>query len=653
MIKEYVKNIGSLEFVKGRTHEGFVSYARQAAIFTALYSCFTTDGERTSVIYAWAFSICGKMYIGRSRDDFEELLSVLIDTYGLNEKKRIIVYDFFLSYNFHALYRQKCAIKEVFAKDKYYPIKVVMDGFEFRDLDILVGKKLLTERVYTDEIVSRETSLTDEEINKLKSICEKGETYLATQMTVYKNAGRLPLTNTGRARRVFRKLLEDKSYRRIISKLTVEPDEMTLLQNAFEGGLVYCNEDYVGKVLEYVASFDLISSYLASAVAHYYPMSKGKLRYVTNENQLKGYLWVGYVKFNYISSKGVAFISPSRCMEKSHPTYTNGKLESADYVIMPVTSVDFDSIKEYYYYDSVEFGKIYTYTAGKLPKPYIEKLLDLYKEKTELKDKEGKEHEYIVKKCIMNAAAFGLMVADPLRDNARYEKGKWIKEELTLEEKVLNYNMDSGRFSFYLWGIFISAWSRAHLVSCIAEMGKDFVYSDTDSAKILNVENHKDWFDWYNEWISGAIKKTLDEYEIDHYYAEPCNEDGEIKPLGAWEYEGMYSKIKVAGQKKYLGIRDGKLRATVSGASAEGITEYLKQIEDPFGDFDYTLTIPGKYSGRTNYYLIKTEREGHVVDRDGNEVYYQEPFGVFMKESAYNLLLTDIVNFNTTTVSKV
>ena len=241
------------------------------------------------------------------------------------------------------------------------------------------------------------------------------------------------------------------------------------------------------------------------------------------------------------------------------------------------------------------------------------------------------------------------MVQDPLRNACRYEDGKWIEDDLSLDEKVDLYNEDKGRFTFYPWGVFVSAYSRRHLLYAVRELEDDFAYSDTDSAKFLNGRLHKEWFDRYNQAVANFIWRNLEEMKIDPNLSAPNG-----KQLGAWEYEGTYEMFKTIGQKRYLGLMNGELKATVSGVNSDGITTFLQKCSlNPFEDFDEDLEVPAEYAKRTFSYLIKTRRNGIIKDRDGFNFEYDEPSGTYLEAGRYHMTLTEVETYGMTTTDKL
>ena len=101
---------------------------------------------------------------------------------------------------------------------------------------------------------------------------------------------------------------------------------------------------------------------------------------------------------------------------------------------------------------------------------------------------EGKEVEYLLSKGMLNSV-YGMCVTDPVKDEHTYET-EWDLEKVDVMEAIHKYNESKGRFLFYPWGIWVTAYARRNLWSAILNVGNDYVYSDTDSIKALNFETH-------------------------------------------------------------------------------------------------------------------------------------------------------------------
>lgn len=86
------------------------------------------------------------------------------------------------------------------------------------------------------------------------------------------------------------------------------------------------------------------------------------------------------------------------------------------------------------------------------------------------------------------------MVTDICRDDIIFDENGWNQETPDYEKLLNKYNKSKNRFSFYLWGIYVTSLAKQSLASGILELKYDFCYSDTDSVKFLNYEAHKDYF---------------------------------------------------------------------------------------------------------------------------------------------------------------
>ena len=90
------------------------------------------------------------------------------------------------------------------------------------------------------------------------------------------------------------------------------------------------------------------------------------------------------------------------------------------------------------------------------------------------------------------------MVTDIIKDTYTYTDD-WDIDKVKPAEAIERYNYSRKRFLFYPWGVFCTAYARRNLWAGILEFGDDYIYSDTDSIKCLNIDKHMDYVNKYNE----------------------------------------------------------------------------------------------------------------------------------------------------------
>ena len=233
----------------------------------------------------------------------------------------------------------------------------------------------------------------------------------------------------------------------------------------------------------------------------------------------------------------------------------------------------------------------------------------------------------------MDDNAWGLPVGDGDR-NYRIDPPKL--------DALGKYNNNPQRFTYYAWGIFVTAWARFDLWEGILEMGHDYVYSDTDSIKFKNYDKHVHYIEDYNRRVQERIHKCLTTVGIDPSRACPKNVKDEVKPLGVWSFEGTYTRFKTLGAKRYMTEKDGKISITVSGVNKDVAVPYiLDQGGDPFDFFTRDMVIPPGYAGKMIPYYGDEEIAGSVTDRDGVPYLYHELSYVYMEPGGYSLSLSD------------
>lgn len=634
---------------------------------------------KTAFMYIWAIGIGhnSPVFYGRTWEEFLEVCETLSTQLDLFEDRRLVIYVHNLGYEFQFM-RKYFNWLNVFSIAERKPLRALCDlGIEFRCSYMLSGyslentaknlvnkavKKLVGDLDYS-LTRTHKTPLTPLEMDYVKNDIVIITAYIDEQMGIYGDVGQLPMTNTGRVRTYVRKQCyqgkgtrktQSKSkygrYRQIMSDLTVSPDSYVQLKRAFMGGFTHANANYSGQTLNQVSSIDFTSSYPSVMVAEKFPMSRFKpvqIETIKQFNEFRqNYAMVFDIRFKNLRCKITqeTYISESKCYRLVNPTINNGRVYSADELNTTLTEIDYDIMTQVYDWDELAFSNVKYAHKDYLPRAIIESILDLYQGKTELKDVEGSEIEYMLSKGMLNSI-YGMSVTDVVKDNATYSDD-WGTEKVDLLEEIDKYNKSRNRFLYYPWGLWVTAYARKNLWSGIIAVGDDYVYSDTDSLKLLNYENHTDYINWFDTNIINKLNAMCDHYKFDRKLLHPKTKEGHIKTLGVWDYEGTYSHFKTLGAKRYLTLEGERLQITVAGLSKQNGLNYM--LEKAGGDklkvfdlFEDSLHIPADKTGKMTHTYIDEEFKFKVIDYLGTEATVNPLTGVHLDQCDFTLSIAD------------
>lgn len=646
-------------------------------------STYTKNGKKFSFMYLWGFGLGEHgefLTYGRTWEEFKELLEEVANELNITINRRLVIYVHNLGYEFQFM-RKLFDWDTVFSVDERKPIKALTTGgFEFRDSYILSGynleslainlvnhknKKMVGDLDYK-LIRHHKTEITDDELNYMENDVTIILNYINEQLEQYGNITKIPLTNTGRVREYVKhkcyytegksKYKSSKSkqnnYRFIMDNLTLKPDEYLKLKRTFMGGFTHSNPLHTDKVLKDVNSIDFTSSYPSVMIAEQFPMGSGFSP--TKEDILKnGY---DYYINNFCCTLNISvqnlknifiydsYLSESKCKIEGEKLITNGRVFSAQYLNTYMTDVDYSIFKRCYSWDRIEIHDIICYPKGYLPKPIIESILALYQDKTTLKGVPGKEVEYLLSKGMLNSI-YGMTVTDIVKDEITYDD-EWGLEQVSIEEEIEHYNSKKSRFLFYPWGVWVTAYARRNLWLGILAIKEDYIYSDTDSIKFFNYSKHENFIKGYNKLVINKQLKTLDYYNLNHELLSPKTVKGVEKPLGVWDFEGLYTRFKTLGAKRYLVEEDGKLYLTVAGLSKmNGINYMIKQCNNDFTKvfemFTDELQIPKENTGKNTHTYIDDEITETIIDYLGKEEDITSVSGIHLEAAQYSLSISD------------
>lgn len=687
--------------------KGKIQYICATCAFDTETTSFYCDGEKRACMYVWMLGINGRVVLGRTWDECIRVFNTVSERFNLSDKRRLLCFVHNLAYDFQ-FFRKWFNFTRVFSMDKYKPLFAITDaGIEFRcsylqsgySLEYL-GKHLrkynvrkLTGDLDYNLIRHSGTPLTDKEIGYcvndvvvlMAYICETAE----------KDGGlqNIPLTKTGYVRRYCREKCFEyrRGYYDIMRSLTLESAEYSMLKQAFQGGFTHANPIHSGVTLYDCASIDFISSYPATMITEQFPMGKGEPVIIHNEKEfdelLKYYAFVADITIDNLEPRLSYdnYISESKCWEiwgdegpnskkRTGVIINNGRVAYAKHIGITITDIDYPIIKNFYKWGKgdLKIGRVYRYKRDYLPTKFVTAILDLYQKKTELKGVDGMETEYLVSKEMLNSC-YGMAVTNIVRPEWVYNN-EWPDKPDTkpLDDEIENYNKNPNRFLSYAWGVWVTAYARRNLFTGIIEFKDDYIYSDTDSIKCINIENHMEYINRYNKVARERLLHAMKIHGIDPARIEPETIKGKKKLLGAWEIECYYKRFKTLGAKRYMvQYPDGAINITVSGINKKVAMPYIikhygrgvlnkqlsrmvtqphfieiKNAERIFKSFDNDLYIPPDYTGKKTHTYFDDEIEGYLLDYRGNRGYYHELSYIHLSPSDYHLSLSqDYVDF--------
>lgn len=648
--------------------------------------------DKVAFMYCWTMSINGSVIFGRTWDQFDHVLTRLSELLKLNEKRIVIVYVHNLSFEFQFL-RKRFRWLSVFSLDTREPVKALTDkGIEFRCSYKLSGynllklgehltrypvKKLVGDLDYR-KIRHSGTPMTEKEIGYCVNDVLVVTSYIQERIEIDGDITKIPLTKTGYVRNDVRRAClpsgkmykkQYLQYRDLMDRLTLDPELYAQLKRAYHGGFTHANAFYVQREVRNVASNDFTSSYPTIICSEKFPMSQFKPVKVENWKNFCWYLkrYACLFDCDIYGVKPKVYhentLSYSKCWNVEKYVLNNGRIVSAGKLSTTFTEKDFQVFYAFYQFDNIQVYNFKIAHKRYLPKPIIEKTIEYYEKKTTLKDVPGEEVEYMQSKENVNSI-YGMMVTDPCRDETICDDaGEWIENNETEKEKKIRiektldiYNKSKKRFLWYPWGVWITSCAMYNLCTGIITLKEDYIYSDTDSIKFINLDQHKTYFETYNDHIKMKIDACLRFVGVDPARACPKTIQGKEKPLGVWDKEPGYDRFKTLGAKRYMVEKDGKLSLTVSGLNKGKTVPYLLKTygsyDEVFNHFDEDLYIPAEISekdpvtgepifnnptGKNTHTYIDDPQDGYIKDYTGTWGEFHEKSSCHIAPTEYSL----------------
>lgn len=547
--------------------------------------------------YMWQFGVNGTYFYGRDIKDFYDLL----DHFPPDLHIRIAVHN--LSFEWHFL--DRLTWSKVFAKSAHKPITASCSehpniqfyctlSLENRSLaswgkDLGVPK--FSGMIDYNQMLTPKSPLDEDHLKYGEQDLRVMYEGIKKELREYGSVWKLPLTSTGKIRKICRDmLLEDKAYVNFIKKLVPEnPYQYKTSMAVFAGGYTHANRLHVNETLYnedglHGGHYDYTSSY-PTEMLEKMPMTTWAYwdKRIPERELFKDHAFKMHLIFKGIRSELQNNYIPSAHCEVVGGRIDNGRVMYADSLELWCTEQDFQIIEATYTWTDLIVCEVWEAKKGYLPIKFVQYVLQLFHDKTALKgvDDEG----YKLAKARLNSL-FGMCVTALLQSEIIWdiEAEDWTIKRITENQIIehldkLRRFKDKRYFLNYDWGVWIANGARCRLWrDLIIPYDKHVIYADTDS---IFTDIHIDFHD-YNARIIKHIEDICNERGLDVNLTRPKNLKGEVSYLGVLTSEEEWESFRTLGAKRYCERwkSDGKLHLTVAGINKEAVTCLNDDIEN-------------------------------------------------------------------------
>ena len=543
---------------------------------------------RAAYMYVWQLYLNGTVYIGRTWNEFFELLDDISYYFKTSPKRKLYIFIHNMAYEMSFLLPRLLMaekLKKVFAKEKHKPIEVVLtNGIVFRDTLALTNmslSNLAKNYTKTQKLVGEldynlprnsHTQLTTEEIhycvNDVQILGEYAD-QLHAEYTM--NKQKIPLTSTGIVRAyIKREIKNGRYYTGHIANLyppTVKEYNYTM-RWLFRGGYTHAQTQICGEIYNNVTSWDLTSAYPAVMLQKSYPATP----FIETKNPLadmengKSVIFTAEFK-NIIATTPHTVESKHKCIDYQNAIFENGRLYSANSIIVMLTEIDYKIYQQFYKWDDMKI--LYAKSAYKKPLPdYLTRAIAFfYRRKSELKKmtqndpkNEALKKELLKVKGMLNSC-YGMCVSRLNTTDIVYNDcGEWEEIDGKPYAEIIKK-----QFLSPYWGIYVTAYCRERILTTFKKLGNNALYGDTDSVKVLG--DYSDIFNNINAEIMEINRKICTRLKLDYNL---------YRDIGTFDNEGTYSKFKTYGAKRYVYTHDNETTAVIAGLPAAVVNEFIR-----------------------------------------------------------------------------
>ena len=590
----------------------FKTYTDKGKKYLYLCSGFdieTTLYKRHSYMYHGQWSVGRKICLFRKWSDFDAIYKHLLSI-AKRHKATVIVWVANLGYEFSYICH-RIKISRVFAKQERHPITVTSGKIQFRDClsvsgqgglanlakNYCITRKLAGDLDYTGKLRNSYTQLSDKEkaycINDVAILSEWAQ--YCYDRWIHNDDGHIPLTITGICRESVKAAAGRNlpNILKLVNYCYPKTAEMYsfMMRFLFRGGFTHANICHVGREVENVVGVDYTSSYPAVMMHYQYPCSPfipcqletDGVQIIDDKLDNKA-VWMIVELYGVEAKTFHSIESEHKIIQCYNADFDNGRLHRAEYLRIALTELDYEVYEMFYRWKRLHIVQAWCAKKGPLPDYLIKPLMEAYQAKTRLK-RSGQDEtvEYKNAKTIVNSF-YGMTVtrlsftdwtfkAD--RVNAKGEPEPWYE----VKEKKPYWKMIQDQFLLPQWGIWVTAYARWCLLSCVAEMdngreAENVVYCDTDSIYFIDTPANRAVIERWN----AGIRHMNECFPV------------EFDDIGCFDYieHGMHYHFKTLGAKRYIKLdENGRTTVTVAGMRKGTYERAISTEEPPDGSYVY------------------------------------------------------------------
>lgn len=583
------------------------------------------DSRPVAFPYLFQFNIYGCVFMVRQYSEALDMFRWLGELFIRGEKKRLILYDHNLSYEwsfFAGLW--DVDTRGSFAIDEHHPLTIMLsNGIMLRDSYKMTNMSLDTLSKDWSKVYKKAPEIMD--YNKLRTPYTEldHDTLLYSALDVlslseaigyFLKAREEPIwtkcpTSTSFIRAALKSRIgvgarkrtkEQKRYFRMLHKCRITPEIYAMLLRQARGGNTHNNRRYTGQIMRNAVHFDIVSSYPAQMVCYpEYPIGHWmELEPDCPMETIELFEANGYCTlFDLVlinprlrDEVTVPYIPVSKAATlKGRSEYSdNGRyMRGAEELRITIFGIEWPVIKAQYDFDDCVILRGYFAEKGYLPDIIRNFVLELYARKTELKGVPSQEIEYSLAKTYVNGV-YGMSYTKVLRDAWKIKGAEISMEELKDPDKELQrYQESTSYFLQYSTGCMVSTLGRIYLQKMIDAVGENFLYCDTDSVFALDPEGSR-----------AAIRQLeaeLVEYQRGCGLPLKYNDiKGKPHELGSISEEPFCEAFLSWGSKKYVTVENGQLHSTIAGVPKKAGARIIGKPEN----FQLGMVFRGRDTGK-------------------------------------------------------